>query len=211
MKKDKLLFRLLEEKTNERWKRFSEFYENDSKPFINKISRDYKKTGKFPIHVLKMIKSINKDEYNSGVCILRGGLPYSVLFETYGWKIHYVLCGRKNEQNGTSRFNQNVDRTLKNIKGKKVLFIENNSPTGNTPTRVRKRLRKTLFIKKPDLFLDYFFYDVPIPSWLTKPFWKNKERLGRYGRIFVAKEIKVKESEREKLINEFINKLGDMN
>ena len=210
MKKDKLLFKLLEEKTNERWKRFSKFYENDSKPFINKISRDYKKTGKFPIHVLNVINLIDKDKYDSGVCILRGGLPYSVLFEANGWKIHYVLCGRKNEQHGKLRINQNVDRTLKNIRGKKVLFIENNSPTGNTPTKVLDKLRKTLFIKKPDLFLDYFFYDIPTPSWLKKPFWKNKERLKKYNKIFVSKKIKVRESQREKLVNEFIDKLEKM-
>ena len=90
------------------------------------------------------------------------------------------------------------------------MFIENNSPTGNTPTLVLNKLLNKIPIKKPDLFLDYFFYDIPIPSWLNKPFWKNKEKLNKYSKIFVAKKIKVKESEREDLVNEFIEKLSKL-
>lgn len=210
MKRDIVLFKLIDRSSQEKWKRFKKFYENDSKPFINKISRDYEKTGKFPIHVLKTIKSIDREKYDSAVCILRGGLPYSVLFEANGWKIHFVLCGRKNEQHGKLRFSQSVDKTLKNIKGKKILLIDNNSPSGNTPTLVLKKLSKSLSIKKPDLFLDYFICDDKTPPWLKKAFWKNKDKLRNYGQLFVARKIKLKETERGCLVNEFINKLRKM-
>jgi len=210
MKRDKILFQLLDKITQKRWKRFKKFYINDSKLFINKISRDYEKTGKFPIHVLKTIESINKENYDSEVCILRGALPYSVLFEANGWKIHYVLCGRKNEQNGTLRFSKSVDKTMKKIMRKKILFIENNSPSGNTPILVLDKISKKIGIKKPDLFLDYFIWDDKKPYWLKKAFWENKERLRRYEKVFVARKIKVKESEREKLVADFIEKLRKM-
>lgn len=118
---EKQLFKLLDEKTKQKWKRFERYYVSDSKPFINKISRDYPKA--FPVHILKQIKKIDKRKYDSAVCILRGALPYSILFESSGWEIHYLICGRKNEKmvydKFKLRFNKNMDRSLKQIKGKR--------------------------------------------------------------------------------------------
>lgn len=202
MKKDSL--KKLDALAQAKYKRFDKYYKNDSKKFINKISRDYEK---FPVHILKQIKLIDKSKYDSAVCVLRGGLPYAVLFELFGWKVHYVLCGRKNEKivNDKSelRFNKSVDGTINQIQGKKILIIDNNSPTGNTPTRVAEELINNFKIKKPDLFLDYFVWDKKKKmSWLKKPFWKNKKRLRKFGRVYEAKSLKVGKKGKERLLEE---------
>jgi len=156
---DSKLFKKLENITKKRFKKFKKYYIHDSKKFFNKISRDYGKSKKFPVQILKTIKKIKKENYDSGVCVLRGALPYAILFEANGWKIHYILCGRKNElmvrDKDKLRFNKNVDKTLNQIKNKKVLIIENNSFSGNTPYRTALELKESFSIKKPDLFLDY--------------------------------------------------------
>ncbi len=200
-KEERQLFKLLDGKTKQKWKEFKKYYLNDSKPFINKIARDYPKA--FPVHILKQIKKIDKRKYDSAACILRGALPYAILFESYGWKIHYLICGRKNEEvvydKYKLRFNKNVDKTLKQIKGKKILIIENNSFSGNTPYRTVLELKKTFNIKKPDLFLDYLVKN--------NVFQKNKERINSFGKVFVASDLKVTKKERNSLLKEFILRL----
>ena len=156
---DKRLFEKLDELIKKKFKKFSKYYVNDSKLFINKILRDNLISGKFPIHIYKIIKNIDKKKYDSAVCLLRGALPYSIIFEALGWKVHYVICGRKNEKivghRLELRFNRSVDRSMKSIKGKKCLIVENNVVTGNTPIRATEELKKYFSIRKPDLFLDH--------------------------------------------------------
>lgn len=213
LKEDKELFELLDKKTQSIYKNYENYYQKDIKPFFNKISRDYEKTGRFPVHVLKMIKKIQKKDYDSAVCILRGGIPYALLFEATGWKIHCVRCGRKGMYSSPNRadliFNENVDNSLNEIKGKKVLLIDNNSPSGNTPLRTLEELRRLYQIKKPDLFLDYYFppWEHSNPGWLKKPFWLNKPRMEKFGKIFVAFDLKVSDKEHKELVKEFLELL----
>ena len=69
-------------------------------------------------------------------------------------------------------------------------------------------LKKIYGIKKSDLFLDYYFYTKKnLPKWLEKPFWRNKSRISKFGKIYEAKGIKVDEKERKGLINEFLRGL----
>jgi len=209
--KDLQLFNLLDKLTQEKFKRFKKLYENDSKKFLNKIDRDNKRSKKFPTNILKQIKQIDKQKYDSAVCILRGALPYALLFEANGWKIHYVICGRKNEKiakdKNQLRFNKSFDKTLPQITGKKVLLLENNSLTGNTPYRTSLELKKAFNIKKPDLFLDYF---VPELSWAKhiKRFETNQKRKNAFGKFFVASKIKVSKKEKDKLVQEFLDRLS---
>jgi hypothetical protein len=209
--KDLQLFNLLDKLTQEKFKQFKKLYENDSKKFLNKIDRDNKKSKKFPANILKQIKQIDKQKYDSAVCILRGALPYALLFEANGWKIHYVICGRKNEKiakdKNQLRFNKSFDKTLPQITGKKVLLLENNSFTGNTPYRTALELKKAFNIKKPDLFLDYF---VPELSWAKhiKRFETNQKRKNAFGKFFVASKLKVSKKEKDKLVQEFLDKLS---
>ena len=200
-------------KSKQKFSRFKKYYVKDSKKFINKIQRDYKKTGQFPYYILKSIKKIDKSKYDSAVCVLRGAIPYAVLFESLGWQIHYVLCGRKNEKHARTekdlRFNGNIDSTIKKIKNKKILIIENNSLTGNTPGRTLSELKNNFNIKKPDLFLDYFVD----PSFLGKNinkklFFKfNKKKQKRFNKIILASKEKVLISEKNKLIDEYLKVL----
>lgn len=193
-KEERQLFELLDRRTKQKWKQFEKYYTKDSKPFINKILRDYKKS--FPVHILKQIKRINKTDYDSAVCILRGALPYAILFESCGWKIHYLICGRKNEKivqdKSKLRFSKGVDKSISQITGKKILIIENNSFSGNTPYRTALELKKSFSIKKPDLFLDY----------LVKGsiFQKNKKRINAFRKIFIASKLKTTEREKISLI-----------
>ena len=207
---DKLAFKLVDKIAKKRRGRFEKYFINDSKAFGNKLFRDYGEGKKFPVHVLKMIEEIPIEDYDCAVCVLRGGLPYSVIFETYGWKIHYLICGRKNEvfvSDGKDlRFSRSVDKSIKKIKGKKVLIIENNSPTGRTPSRVVDELKRIFKIKKPDLFLDYFSFNRKIMPWLKVPFWKNRERLDRFGKVYEASNLKVGEIEREELLRNFLKR-----
>jgi hypothetical protein len=209
--KDLQLFNLLDKLTQKKFKRFKKLYENDSKKFLNKIDRDNKKSKNFPANILKQIKQIDKQKYDSAVCILRGALPYALLFEANGWKIHYVICGRKNEKiakdKNQLRFNKSFDKTLPQITGKKVLLLENNSLTGNTPYRTALELKKAFNIKKPDLFLDYF---VPELSWAKhiKRFETNQKRKNAFGKFFVASKIKVSKKEKDKLVQEFLDRLS---
>ena len=215
-KKEAEAFKFLNKKVNQKWKKFSKYYINDSKKFINKISRDYEKPCKyskmgFPVHVLKTIKKIPKEKYDSAVCVLRGALPYALIFELYGWKIHYVICGRKNEKIAKTpfdlRFNKGVDNTLNKIKGKKVLLIENNSFTGNTSLRTLMELKKSFKIKKPDLFLDYFVVPHKDFAKETKRFKYNSRRKSEFGNIYVSRRTKVSNVEKEKLLGELLEKL----
>ena len=68
-------------------------------------------------------------------------------------------------------------------------------------------LKKAFNIKKPDLFLDYF---VPELSWAKhiKRFETNQKRKNAFGKIFVASKIKVSKKERDKLVQEFLDKLS---
>jgi hypothetical protein len=214
MKKDRVLFNLVDKKAQQKWKRFSKYYKNDSKPFINRISRDYEKSGKFPVHVLKMIKKIPLKKYDSAICILRGGLAFVPLFEALGWKIHYVISGRVNEVIETNRFSKSVDRSIRSINKKKVLLIENNSLTSKTPVKVVDELSRAFKIQKPDMFLDYFLWNL---NHLPGPYsarsvrlsrqFKGKYRHDKFGKIYEARNLKVGKKERDGLIEDFIRRL----
>ena len=80
-----------------------------------------------------------------------------------------------------------------------ILFIENNSYSGNTSYRTLLELKKSFKIKKSDLFLDYFCK--------KNIFEKNKKRINSFGKIFVASKIKTSEKEKTKLVEEFIRKI----
>ena len=217
---DKQLFDIIESKTNQIWKKkYQKYYTGDSKKFINRIKRDYlvykrfpEFKDKFPSNILKTIKKIPRDKYDSAVCLLRGALPYALLFESCGWKVHYILCGRKKEINVSGdksklRFNKSIAPRINKIKGKKILIIENNSPSGTTPILASEKLKKDLKIKKPDLFLDYYFHEKNAPKWLFEPFWKTKKKQSKFGKIYVAQSLKVSKKEHEELIKEFLEKL----
>ncbi|MEI6731971.1 MAG: hypothetical protein WCK90_04815 [archaeon] len=213
MNLDKLLFKEVNRLYKKRFKRFAKYYLNDSKKSVNKLSRDYEKSGKFPVHIIKAISSIKKEEYNSAVCILRGALPYSVLFEAYGWKVHYVLCGRRNgwpkPDMMSKRFNMNVDRSIKNIRGKKVLLIENNVFNAASSRRVYLELKNSLNIKKPSLFIDYY---VPRTSHMLKfpksAFLEYNPNLRKsFGKIYVASRFNVSKAERENLIKDTLDRI----
>jgi uracil phosphoribosyltransferase len=202
---DKQLFSILDKLSKKRFKKFEKYYKKDSKPFINKISRDYEKTGKFPSHILKTIIHLNSKSYDSAVCVLRGALPYSILFEAYGWKIHYVISGRKNESfTKSKRTNISVDKKIQEIKDKKVIFLENNIATGDSVVIALEKLKKRHNLAKPDLFLDYFCDNKKYKFFSMK---ENKNYIKKFGEIFEAKNTRVSRSEHQKLIKDCLDRV----
>jgi len=77
--------------------------------------------------------------------------------------------------------------------------------------RVNEELTKLFKIKKLDLFLDYFNRGRKEAPWLKIPFWRNKKRLQKFGKIYEAEKTKVSERERKELIKEFVQKLQTKN
>ena len=100
-----------------------------------------------------------------------------------------------------------MDTTLPHIRGKKVLLIENNSLKGISPGRVAVELKKSFGIKRPDLFLDYFVPKLPWAKDILR-FENNPNKLKKFGKIFVAKDAKVKEAKRRRLVEEFLEVMG---
>jgi hypothetical protein len=146
----------------------------------NKLSRDYKHTG-FPAHVLKTIRAIGRS-YDCIICVLRGGLPYTMIFELYGYKnVRYVWCSGSGAS-GSLGYKE-VGPSLKCIKNKRILIVDNNAFTGNTPLRVFNELKQRYDFKSADLFLDYI-----VPA---SPLMLNGSPLRQFSKVIIARKTPV--------------------
>ncbi|MBN1923481.1 MAG: hypothetical protein JW791_01835 [Nanoarchaeota archaeon] len=234
---DKRLFERFNELVHKKFnKYFKKYFDLDDKKFINKINRDYaernkeaygpdweekvgekfiKANNKFPTHVVKTIKSINKRDYDFIICILRGALPYTMLFEIFGWKgrIKYVICGRKKGQNWTFkkeevRYDEIEDLSV--LKGKKVLLVENNIATAKTPLRVFEELKNRHGVESADLFIDYIapLYDPKIKSYVPALVTTNPGILKPFNKRIIALNTKVSSEEDTQIKKELLEKLN---
>ncbi len=199
---DKEIFSLFNPLVQKKFKRFKKYYVQDSKRFINKVDRDYSKTG-FPVHVINTFEKIKENNYDYLVCILRGGLPYSTIFEVMGAPdAKYVICGRINENITLDkyklRYDESADSTLSRIKDKNILLVENNSFSGNTSLRVLEELEKYRF-SSADLFLDYI-----IPGSILD---LNRLLLKPFGKVYIAREAEPANKGHEKIKRRFLSKL----
>ena len=210
---DQTIFEKLAEQSQRTYQLISPYFKDDTKPFVNKITRDYQERGdgQFPVYLLGAIKSIPRTEYDSAVVLCRGGLPYGKLFEAAGWKVHYVRAGRKyktddwqhetewNPQNLV--YDDHLDPSMKEIQGKRVLVVDNNVLSGITPLRAAQELRSRYDVS-PDLFIDYFVEG-------TTP--QTKSTLGNtFGTIYTAREMRFNPSNNAALKREFYEGLNNV-
>lgn len=136
---DKVLLGLLAQYTDSVWRRrFAEHpaVAGSGRPFVDKLFRDYRLSG-FPGHVLAAASRISETEkFDLQICILRGGLPYALLFELLTGRTgatRHVACVRR----GGSRFSPDlvvspVDFSPLEIRGARVLLVDNNVLSGAT-------------------------------------------------------------------------------
>lgn len=139
--RDDLLL-LLTKATCARYRRcFAAAYAHDTKPFLDRLFRDHMLSG-LPNTLLQITQEIvDKGDYEYLLGILRGGLPYCMLFELLGWprdRIRYVGIGRKNVAFSLDpallRWSYTDD--LRCLKRRRVLLVDNIIVTGGTLKRV---------------------------------------------------------------------------
>tara|TARA_Y100000310_G_C20590988_1_gene767961 strand:- start:74 stop:1087 length:1014 start_codon:yes stop_codon:yes gene_type:complete len=140
--------------------RFKKVYQKlgYKRPFLDKFYRDYNLHG-FPVKLLsEIIEIARSNSYDVYLCVLKGGLPYTVLLELLGIpnsKIKYIFSGRRYEGSTMDKMVIGpVDFEFQELAGKNILFIDNNLATGKS---VREAIAQ---IKEHDpasisLFLDY--------------------------------------------------------
>ena len=147
--------------------KFADFYKNDKKGYIDKFFRDYNLHG-FPDSVLNTIlkfKGSRGWNFDYVVCVLRGGIPYTTLFEALGLsqdRIIYLGCSRDYDK-GTNEGGLKVKMTYEDpklhyIKGRKVLIVENNVFEGKTLKMIVPMIKR-FKPKKLRVFLDYLGKD----------------------------------------------------
>jgi hypothetical protein len=144
---DRLLLRLLAGYTASAWRRLvaaHPFLARSGRPFVDKLFRDYRLTG-FPDHMLATASRISESrDFDRHICILRGGLPYALLFDLLSGGsagLRHVACGRP----GGSRYSPDVvvspvDFSVGDVRAARILLIDNNILTGATLRAVAAHL-----------------------------------------------------------------------
>jgi hypoxanthine phosphoribosyltransferase len=204
---DKELLLLLAQRTFSVYKRkFQKYFKNDLKSFVDQFHRDHRLIG-FPDYIISStVDIISKKEHDYIVCVLRGGLAQTLLFELLGFpknRIKYVICGRVHGKHAKTKNDLSFKEigNFKEITGKNILIVDNNLFNGNTIKRVNFELNKRYSPKRTSLVLDYF-----LPS---AAFGKNKiNKL--LDTLYVAKETtkQLNKREIERIKRSLIKKLS---
>ena len=133
------------------------------RPFLDKFYRDYNLHG-FPVKLLSEIVEVARnDSYDIYLCVLKGGLPYTILLELLGIpksKIKYIFSGRRYEGSSMDKMIIGpVDFDFRELNGKNILFIDNNLATGKSIKKAITQIKK----HNPSsisLFLDYIVTNI---------------------------------------------------
>ncbi|MBT4110456.1 hypothetical protein HOE37_01220 [Candidatus Woesearchaeota archaeon] len=168
-------------------KKFHKYFKNDLKSFVDQFHRDHRLKG-FPSYILSSTQSIiSKKDYNYIICILRGGLTQTLLFELLDFsknKIKYVKCGRIHGKHAKTENDLSFKEisSLRQIAGKKILIIDNNLFNGNTVKRVCSELNEKYKPAKISLCLDYICPGAPF----------EKKKLAKlFSKVYEAKTERV--------------------
>lgn len=140
--------------------RFKKVYQKlgYKRPFLDKFYRDYNLHG-IPVKLLSEIVEIARsNSYDVYLCVLKGGLPYTILLELLGIphrKIRYVFSGRRYEGSTMDKMVIGpVGFDFRELTGKNILFIDNNLATGKSVKEAIAQIKE----HNPtsiSLFLDY--------------------------------------------------------
>lgn len=138
------------------------------RPFVDKFHRDYSLDG-IPDGLLLALDGIVRERMASEaridvvVCVLKGGLPFTVLLELLGWprdRVVHLMVGRASGSHyEDERLFRPVDFALDDLAGRSVLVVENNLATGRTLTEVVGALA-TVRPTRLGIFLDYVITDL---------------------------------------------------
>jgi len=153
------------------------------RPFVDKFYRDYALDG-IPDGLLLALDRIARDRLTRDgstgddstgddstgarrvdvvVCVLKGGLPFTVLLELLGWprdRIAHLMVGRASGSHyGDARVFRPLDFALEDLAGRSVLVVENNLATGRTLTEVVGAIASA-GPAQLGIFLDYVITDL---------------------------------------------------
>jgi len=137
-------------------RRWARFYADAGyrRPWVDKLYRDYGLTG-IPDGLLTELAAIAADDsYDALLCVLKGGLPYTLLVDLLGTSIpmKHVMCGRAGGSHFAPDFMvRPLDFEWSELAGRRVLVVDNNAATGATLGHLAEELRGV----RADLFLDY--------------------------------------------------------
>jgi hypothetical protein len=140
-------------------RRWAPFYADAGyrRPWVDKLYRDYALTA-IPDGLLAELAHIAGDRsYDAILCVLKGGLPYTLLIELIGTTtpIRHVMCGRAGGSHVTPDYVvRPLDFDWSDLAGKRVLVVDNNAATGATLRHLGRELHAVPGLRA-ELFLDY--------------------------------------------------------
>ena len=208
---DKEMYRVLAIYTQDYYNcHFEKYYSKFGckRPFIDKFYRDYSLQN-FPANLLKLFNKIAKeDEYDYYFCLLRGGLPYTLLLNILGLnenKIKYIVIGNRTGSHFDHRYILDlIDFNENSITRKKILIIDNNLATGLTLKKAFKKIM-SYHPLNVSVLLDYFIHDI---SQISTENIRDKLKIDIH-KIWVARDSgnpKLSDPEIIKLKHEVLNK-----
>jgi phosphoribosyl transferase-like protein len=144
-------------------RRFAVQYAEYRRPFVDKLYRDYALCGLPDALLLELADLAARDENDAVLCVLKGGLPYTLLLELCGLppeRVGYVVCGRASGSHLDAAYTlRPIDFELADLEGRSVLVVDNNAATGATLARLTDALRDARPARIA-LFLDYILTEV---------------------------------------------------
>ena len=127
------------------------------RPWVDKLYRDYALTG-IPDGLLAELDAIASDtSYDAILCVLKGGLPYTLLIELLGTAtpVRHVMCGRRSGSHVAPDYMvRPLDFDWPDLRDTRVLVVDNNAATGATLAHLAHDLDAVPGLRA-DLFLDY--------------------------------------------------------
>jgi hypothetical protein len=140
-------------------RRWARFYAGAGyrRPWVDKLYRDYALTG-IPDGLLAELGDIAADpRYDAIVCVLKGGLPYTLLIELIGTAtlVRHVMCGRASGSHVAPDYVvRPLDFDWSDLAGQRIVVVDNNAATGATLAHLAHELAAVPGLRA-DLFLDY--------------------------------------------------------
>ena len=140
-------------------RRWAGFYADAGyrRPWVDKLYRDYALTG-IPDGLLAELGGIAADAgYDTIVCVLKGGLPYTLLIELIGTTtpVRHVMCGRASGSHVAPDYVvRPLDFDWPDLAGQRIVVVDNNAATGATLAHLAHELAAVPDLRA-DLFLDY--------------------------------------------------------
>ena len=134
-----------------------------SRPFVDKLHRDYALTG-YPDGLLLALADLAaRDDVDVIVCALRGALALSVVLDLLGVepdRLRHARCGRTTgSQFDRDHCFEPIDFDLSDVRARRVLILDNNVATGATLAQLSRSLSAG-HPARIGFFCDYILTDI---------------------------------------------------